>query len=177
MSWKLVRDLLVGACRIGAGLAFTVLICSVTIQVLGRSVFADSPVWTEELTRFALLHLTGFGAGLSFRTGDLVHVDIVCEALPGRLPWRLRLVSATATAIFALALVSPALRFMNIGALQTSPTLGVRMNFIHASMVVLLGSLAVFAALRVLGMLTGATDGRPTGGEQHPDTATAELPS
>ncbi len=64
--------------RFLVGLSFSVLIVSVTIQVLGRSGFFDSPVWTEELTRFALLYLTAFGVGLSYLTGDLVNVDIVC---------------------------------------------------------------------------------------------------
>ena len=72
------------------------------IQVLGRSFFHSSPVWTEELTRFALLYLAAFGAGLSYRTGDLVNVDMICEALPGRWPWLLRLVSAAATAALCL---------------------------------------------------------------------------
>jgi len=143
--------------------AFAVLIVAVTIQVLGRSVLLDSPVWTEELTRFALLYLAAFGVGLSFKTGVLVNVDIVSESLPGRWPWLLRLVSAAATAILSAVLIMPAWKYTAIGAMQTSPALGWRMDFIHASVLVMLTSLCLFSSLRCLAMLMGESDGQPDG--------------
>ena len=49
--------------RLGVGISFLILIGAVTVQVVGRSFVGSSPVWTEELTRFALLYLAGFGTG------------------------------------------------------------------------------------------------------------------
>ncbi len=147
--------------RAATGIAFLVLIAAVLIQVLGRSVFASSPVWTEELTRFALLFLAAFGAGLSFKSGDLVNVDLVCETLPGKLPWVLRLVSAIATAVLCALLIVPAWTYTAIGALQSSPALGWRMDFIHASIMTCLASLLLFSLARVGAMLTGLSDGLP----------------
>jgi TRAP-type transport system small permease protein len=154
------------ASRVAAGLAFAVLGAAVIIQVVGRTFLASSPVWTEELTRFALLYLAAFGVGLSYRTGDLVNVDLVCEATPGRWPWILRLVSAIATAALCLVLLAPAWAYTSVGKLQTSPALGWRMDFIHASVLVLLASLLLFSVLRVVRMLTGASDGRPIAAEE-----------
>ncbi|WP_159590593.1 TRAP transporter small permease [Chelativorans xinjiangense] len=151
---------LITLCRLAVGLSFAILIFAVLVQVLGRSVFSSSPVWTEELTRFALLYLAAFGAGLSYRSGDLVNVDIVSEALPGRLPVLLRFLSAAATVILCAALILPAWRFTVIGSLQTSPALGWRMSFIHASVLVLIVSLLVFAVMRAVAMLAGRSDGR-----------------
>ena len=144
----------------GTGLSFTVLLAAVLIQVVGR-LYGSSPVWTEELTRYALLFTVAFGAGLSFRTGDLVNVDVVCEALPGRVPRMLRLLSAIATAGLALYLLPHAWRYVAIGKMQTSPALGLRMDFVHVTVWLMLAFLALFATLRVLGMLTGAEDGKP----------------
>jgi TRAP-type transport system small permease protein len=158
--------LVTGLARVLAGVAFLVLSASVIIQVLGRSVFSASPVWTEELTRFALLYLAAFGAGLAYRTGDLVNVDLICEALPGRWPWALRLVSAIATAGLCALLLPAAWRYTSIGAMQTSPALTWRMDFIHASILVLLASLLVFSALRVVRMLAGTSDGKPLAAEE-----------
>jgi len=146
--------------RLGAGLAFAVLIGTVLIQVLGRT-FAASPVWTEELTRFALMFMVAFGAGLAFRSGDLVNVDVVCESLPGRAPWALRLLAAVVTAGLALYLLPHAWRYVAIGKMQTSPALGLRMDFVHLTVWLLLALLALFATLRVVGMLSGAEDGKP----------------
>jgi TRAP-type C4-dicarboxylate transport system permease small subunit len=160
-----IIDLVVGASRVAVGIAFAALSAAVIIQVLGRS-FAASPVWTEELTRFALLYLAAFGAGLSYRSGDLVNVDLVCEALPGRWPWLLRLVSAAATAVLCAFLIPAAWRYTAIGAMQTSPALGWRMDLIHASILFLLASLFLFAALRAVRMATGTSDGKPHAAEE-----------
>lgn len=146
--------------RLGTGLSFLVLIVAVTVQVVARTL-AGSPVWTEELTRFALLYLAGFGTGLALFSGDLVNVDLVSEGLPGRWPWVLRLVSAVLVLVFAALLIWPALRFTQIGAMQTSPAMALPMNYVHASVLLLLAMLGLAAALRIIGMLTGTVDGRP----------------
>ncbi|MFV0358794.1 TRAP transporter small permease [Tropicimonas sp.] len=156
---KLTR-LVSAICMVGVGVSFAVLIAVVLIQVVGRSLGA-SPVWTEELTRFALLYLAAFGVGLSFRSGDLVNVDVVCESLPAPMPRVLRMVSAVLTGALALVLIPYAWKFTAIGKMQTSPALGVRMDYIHFTVVLLLVTLFVFAALRVINMLAGRTDGLP----------------
>jgi len=136
------------------GVAFLVLIVAVTIQVLGRSGFFESPVWTEELTRFALLYLTAFGVGLSYLRGDLVNVDVVCESLPGRIPWFLRLLSAAIIIVLTSVLLLPAWKFTEIGVFQTSPALGWRMDFIHASVLILLATLLIFSVIRMISLFT-----------------------
>lgn len=144
--------------RIGLGLSFAVLITAVMIQVLGRS-FASSPIWTEELTRFALLYLCAFGIGLAWRSGDLVNVDIVCESLPGQWPKRLRFVAAIFSCALCVVLLVPAWKFVSIGAFQTSPAMSLQMTYVHLSVFILLASLAVFSLLRVLSMLFCKDDG------------------
>ena len=156
MVKRVLQSLNKGVIRLAevlVGLSFGVLIVAVTIQVIGRSPLFDSPVWTEELTRFALLYLTAFGVGLSYLRGDLVNVDVVCEALPGRLPWVLRLVCGVIIALLGLVLIVPAWKFTAIGAYQTSPALGWRMDYIHASVLCLLVMLFVFALVRIGAML------------------------
>lgn len=152
--------LIVVLARIGAGVAFAVLMGAVLLQVVGR-LTGNAPVWTEELTRYALLYMIAFGVGLAFRSGDLVNVDVVCESLPGRAPWVLRLVAAVVTGGLALYLLPGAWKYTSIGKMQTSPALGVRMDYIHVTVFLMLGLLAVFATLRLLGMLSGTEDGLP----------------
>ncbi|MET4104133.1 TRAP-type C4-dicarboxylate transport system permease small subunit [Roseovarius sp. MBR-78] len=146
--------------QLGTGLSFAILIVAVLLQVTGR-LTGLSLVWTEELTRYALLFMVAFGAGLAFRTGYLVNVDVVCETLPGRAPWVLRLLAALMTAGLALYLLPHAWRYVAIGKMQTSPALGLRMDFVHVTVWLMLIILAIFALLRVVGMVTGAEDGKP----------------
>ncbi|MCV3270686.1 TRAP transporter small permease [Roseobacter sinensis] len=157
---KRIERWIVTACSIGVGLSFLVLVFAVLVQVIGRG-FGSSPVWTEELTRFAMLYTVAFGAGLAFRSGDLVNVDIVCERLPGAWPWRLRLLCGAATAGLCLYLIPAAWKYVSVGALQTSPALGVRMDLIHFSVFALLSTLAIFAVLRVIAMALCGDDGQP----------------
>ncbi|MFD0979195.1 TRAP transporter small permease [Tropicimonas aquimaris] len=155
-----LTNLVSALCKVGVGLSFALLIVVVLVQVIGRTTGA-SPVWTEEMTRFALLYLAAFGVGLSFRSGDLVNVDVICENLPEPLPWVLRLVSAFLTGAVALILIPHAWKFTSIGKMQTSPAMGIRMDLIHITVTLLLALLFLFAALRVINMLAGRSNGLP----------------
>lgn len=48
-----------------------------------------------------------------------------------------------------------------IGSRQTAPSLGWRMDFIHASQLVLFVALGLWALMRIAEMLSGRHDGRP----------------
>ncbi|OCX63785.1 C4-dicarboxylate ABC transporter substrate-binding protein [Thioclava sp. SK-1] len=158
---KLVIATLITIARIATGISFAVIILAVLFQLAGRSGLTDAVVWTEELTRFALLFLAAFGVGLSYRSGNLVNVDIVMDLLPARLAWALRLICAVITFGFGVVLIKSTLLYLSIGARQTAPSLGIRMDVIHASVMVALISLSLFAALRVIEMLIGVSDGTP----------------
>lgn len=161
-----VVSILTTIARIATGLSFLAIIVAVVIQLLGRSGVIDAVVWTEELTRFALLYLAAFGVGLAYRSGDLVNVDIVCEALPDRASWVLRLIAAVITVGFGVLLIKATWLYVSIGVRQTAPSLGVRMDFIHASVLVALVSLSLFALVRVIGMLTRQEQGLPEKSEE-----------
>lgn len=153
MEWiKRIERMIALLCRVGAGLAFAVLIASVLLQVIARNI-GSSPVWTEELTRFALLYMVAFGAGMSLVTGELASVDAVCGRLPAR--WRIRLKRVALLAVLGLcvALIWPASKFTAVGVMQTSPALGLRMNFVHVSVQILLIILAVFSLIGLVGTL------------------------
>jgi TRAP-type C4-dicarboxylate transport system permease small subunit len=163
---KRIETAIVWICSIGVGIAFLALIAAVLTQVLGRT-FGSSPVWTEELTRYAMLYMVAFGAGLSIRSGDLVNVDVVCESLPGAWPRRLRFVAAVATFGLCAYLIPAAWKYVTIGKLQTSPALGVRMDFVHLSVFALLVVLALFAATRVIMMIAYRDSGLPVNRMEH----------
>lgn len=150
-----------GLCRLLILAAFLLLSGAVLLQVFARTFLSTSPVWTEELTRFCLIYIGALGAGLALRSGDMVNVDLLCENLPGRGPWVMRLLSALLTAGFALTLLPAAWAYTMIGSRQTAPSLGWRMDFVHASMLVLFLALALWALMRAFEMLTGRHDGRP----------------
>ncbi len=155
-----IRDTLILVAKVGVAVSFAVMIAAVLIQVVGRTA-GSSPVWTEELTRFALLFMVAFGVGLSLRTGDLVNVDVVCESLPAPLPTVLRFVGAVIILGFTALILPEAWKFFSIGSFQKSPAMGLRMDVMHGTILIFLGSLFVFALVRIVEMFAG-TDQRPT---------------
>ncbi|MCR8493513.1 TRAP transporter small permease [Ochrobactrum sp. WV_118_8] len=150
-----------GICRLLILAAFLLLMGAVLLQVYARTFLSSAPVWTEELTRFCLLYIGALGAGLALRSGDMVNVDLLCESLPGRIPWLLRLVSAALTVAFAAILLPAAWDYTMIGSRQTAPSLGWRMDFVHATQLILLVALGLWALMRIIEMLSGRHDGRP----------------
>lgn len=156
-----IEHLLVSIFRVAIGISFAALIVVVLTQVLART-YGTSPVWTEELTRYSLLYLAAFGAGLAYKSGDLVNVDIFCEAFGEVWSRRLRLFSAVLTAIMCFVLLVPAWRYVEIGAFQTSPAMGLQMTYVHLSVFALLLILFLFASLRIVAMVVYKEDGRPT---------------
>ena len=153
------------AFRVLVGLAFAALLAAVTVQVVGRALGA-SPVWTEELARFALLYLAAFGTCLGLASGDLVDVDVVRSAVPAPAARGMRALGLALTAALSFGLLPAAWLYTGIGVRQTSPALGWRMDFLHASVLVLLAALGLFAALALLELLLGGGD---AGAGEDPD--------
>ncbi|UAB73236.1 TRAP transporter small permease subunit [Vibrio sp. SCSIO 43132] len=155
-----IEEILVSCCRWLIGIAFAALIVAVLMQVVGR-LSGDSPIWTEEMTRFALLYVASIGAGLSFRSGDLVNVDVFCEAFGEVWSKRFRLLSAVLTAVMCAVLFAPTWQYVEIGQLQTSPAMELPMHFAHFSIMALLLLLFVFSLLRAVSIALLGQDGRP----------------
>lgn len=134
--------------RAFTGIAFSVLILSVLLQVFSRLALPSSPVWTEELSRFALLYMVAAGCGVAIRSGDLVNVDLFTALLPERGRLVLELLVQLVVIVFLASLIMPAWKFVTIGAMQTSPALGWPMNTIHFIVLLAPISLILFSLER-----------------------------
>ncbi|SMF51985.1 TRAP-type C4-dicarboxylate transport system, small permease component [Tistlia consotensis] len=143
--------------------AFAVIVGAVAIQIVARSFLPHSPVWTEELTRFALLYLAAAGAGLALRSRDLVDVDIAVAALPPRGRRAMRILACLATLLLAVAMFGPSLDFTAIGTFQTSPTLGWPMSLVHVVTTIAAGSLGLFALAEIAELLLAPHADVPAG--------------
>ena len=149
--------LIVGVSRIVVLAAFAIIIMAVCVQIVSRTFLSQSPVWTEELTRFALLYLAAAGAGLSLRSGDLVNVDIFVASLPPAGVKAASVIAALASLLLAGLMFLPSLQFTSIGRLQTSPALDWPMSGMHFITTLAAGSLFIFALGRIVEVLLPPT--------------------
>lgn len=150
-------DRLHAALRVVVALCFCVLLLAVLLQVVSRLTLPNPPVWTEELSRFALLFCAAFGIGLALRSGELVGVDLVTMMLPKAARAGVEIASCLVMAGFGLLLIQPAWSFVDIGSLQTSPALQWNMFWVHMSVLIAPVALVLAAAERMLRVMSGLT--------------------
>ena len=136
-------------------ITIAVMIIAVTTQVFARTFLPQAPIWTEEMSRFTLLFIAGFGAGLAVLSGDLVNVDLALMMMPKSIRGFFEKISALLVAAFGFAMIPASLEYTESGMWQTSPTLAFPMHYVFISMTFLttmLGFYGVIKFLRLIGV-------------------------
>ncbi|MDR3077438.1 MAG: TRAP transporter small permease [Planctomycetota bacterium] len=142
----------------GMALSFLGLVGVVLLQVFARLALPKVPSWTEELSRYFLLWLVGFGGGLAMRDGGYVNVDLLLNLFPA---WLKKLILAIGNLLIAaLMLLFTQQAWINtvrVGMRQTSPVLYIPMQYIFGSMVALGAGTVIFTlAVFVAGLIRPA---------------------
>ncbi|PYE86597.1 TRAP transporter small permease [Phyllobacterium leguminum] len=148
-------------CRVGTVIAFGVLIVMVTLQVLGRIPGFPAPIWTEEVSRFALLYLVAFSCGLAALGGELVNVDLLTSTLPAKAQAAIEKLADLATIIFSLAIIPGAYAYVMNSFGERARSFDAPMVIVYITILIIPVSLAFFYLARLFGF------GRPM---QHQET-------
>jgi TRAP-type transport system small permease protein len=141
------------ALRFLVGLLFALLMAAVMLQVTTRLMLPKPPVWTEEFSRFMLILITAFGAGLALRSGELVGVDLLTGSLPERGRALAEIIGMVVVMGFCALLIPPGLDFVDIGGIQTSPALQWNMFWMHLAVILAPATLALACIERILGLI------------------------
>lgn len=142
----------------GAVLGLVVMVGAVVVQIVGRYVFAQPPVWTEELARYAMIWAGCLGASVAFRRlADPRVIDLAAHPRPG-----LRRLTAVAGAGAAVAFLGPILWFGLFGpgmdparghlarsARRTSEALEIPMSWIAAAPAVMSALILIHALILI----------------------------
>jgi TRAP-type C4-dicarboxylate transport system permease small subunit len=132
-----------------SSLFFTGLICVVLLQVYARMFLPRSPHWTEEASRFLMLYMVAFAAGLAAKERAYVNVDIFVNFLRGRLRAFVQLLIDLAVVVLMGATVWFAWKNALVGRIQTSASLAIPMQWIFGSMALHSGSILLYTAALV----------------------------
>ena len=121
----------------------------VLLQIYARLFLALAPSWTEEAARLFFVVAIGFAAGLGLRSGEYVHFDFLFQRM--NVAWQRRV--ALGVDLLTVALVGVflvfAVEFTVLGWAERSPSLKFPMAIPFAGMVVMGGSLLVYAVDRL----------------------------
>lgn len=142
--------------------AFVVMIVAVLVQVVARTFMDQAPLWTEEASRVSLLFIMSLGVGASFLTGDLVNVDLALMLMPAGVRRFFDLLSTLLVSVFSFMLIPGAWDFTVSGSWQTSPILGVQMQYVFVSMLIFSVLLGVFGIVKFIRILKHVPVSQPT---------------
>ncbi len=131
-----VNHLLTLAC----GAALGVMVLSVALGVLVRFVFTHtsyriSVPWTEEVSRYLMIWTVFLGGAVAARSGKLIGVEFVVQALAPRLGRAVKYLSLGLGLVFYTLLCVVGWQWVEFGQSQTSPVLELPLVVINLAMV------------------------------------------
>lgn len=101
-----LAGIIAGGAALGAGALFLINIANILMGVFARYVFRSSPIWTEELSRFALAWMVLVAATPTLVHGEHMRIDLLVRRMP---PW-----AARAAAVIRHSVVLGAALFMTV---------------------------------------------------------------
>jgi TRAP-type transport system small permease protein len=132
--------------RFSAGLAKASLIASVAglfavvatvaLQVFGRYVLNDTPVWAESLTLVMALYVSLIGAAVGVRDAGHIGMESLLVLAPERLRLRMEMVIHVLVAIFGLMMVWNGWALTESVKAYQMPTLGISEGFKYFPLVI-----------------------------------------
>lgn len=97
------------------------MVCLVVGNVFCRYVLHFSLIWAEEISQYLMVWMVFLGAGLAFRQGRHVAVEMLQDALPGQLGRTMRWSVLIVSALFLAGLTVLGIRYAVFGAAQLTP--------------------------------------------------------
>ncbi len=137
-----------------SSLCFAGLIAVVLLQVFARLFLARSPHWTEEASRFLMLYMVAFAAGLAARDRTYVNVDFLLNMLKGRFKALVNLCIDLLSIVLMAAIAWYGWDNAMVGRIRTSASLSVPMHLIFMAVVLHAVSTAFYTAIHVINDLT-----------------------
>ncbi len=119
-------------------------------QVVMRYAFNRAPYWSDEVVRFLFVWLSFLGAAAGVHGGMHIGIDIIANKLPPRGRLLLKGVISAIMALFGLALLWYGLDSTMHAHAQPSPTVGLPMSWVYASVPVCGALIAILAAFESL---------------------------
>ncbi|MGI9570906.1 MAG: TRAP transporter small permease, partial [Desulfobulbia bacterium] len=110
---------------------FTVIICTVFLQVVARYVFNSPPAWSEELARYCQVWMVLLTSSICIRKGSHLAVDYLTHYLSGRLKRWLGIFSHTLIILYLGAVLYYGFVLVKVGQFQYSPAMEIRMTFMY----------------------------------------------
>lgn len=132
---------------------FTIIICTVFLQVVARYVFNSPPAWSEELARYCQVWMVLLTSSICIRKGSHLAVDYLTHNLSGRLKRWLGIFSHTLIIFYLGAVLYYGFVLVKVGQFQYSPAMEIRMTFMYLVFPIAYSMMLIEAVLVTVGLM------------------------
>jgi TRAP-type C4-dicarboxylate transport system permease small subunit len=107
---------------------YAMIVSSIFIEVLRRSVLSYSSVWTEEIARYAFIYIAYIGASAAIRERAHIRIDVILNLLPNRAKLILYIFGDILTLILAVVSIYMSMESVLVSLHFDSVTHGLRIS-------------------------------------------------
>lgn len=137
--------------KIGTLLSTWGLIAMVLLQIICRFSWFDTPSWTEEASRILFIYAISFASGLALKSSNYyVALDAFYNMFDPKL--KLFLDKSIPVVIFILFAIFAfySIRFISLGTIEKSPSMGFNMGVTFCSMFIIGASICYYAWYKIV---------------------------
>lgn len=131
------------------------IVAVVAIQVFGRYVMNDTPVWAESTALVLVLYVTLLGAAVGVRDAGHIGMESLLVLAPERIRNRMELLIHVLVAAFGAIMAWNGAILAASVAPYKIPTLGISEAFNQAPLVISGALIALFSVEHIIALLTG----------------------
>jgi TRAP-type C4-dicarboxylate transport system permease small subunit len=113
------------------GFLMFLMVAVITAQVISRYVFGSPFTWSEELGRYTFVWMSFLGMAVGMKYGSHIALDILEKKLTGVSQKSLVLFNNLLLTVFGVLLTYSGYMLVQVGSRQTSPSLGIPMQFVY----------------------------------------------
>jgi len=123
---------------------FILLILTVLLQVVSRFFFTQAPAWTEELSRVFFIYSVSFSCGLGILNNSYISINIFKKKFSKHSQFLVEKFIQFSIITFMVLFQFQSIKFLQVGALQTSPSLGINMFWFYFPILIIPSSIMCF---------------------------------
>jgi len=123
---------------------FILLILTVILQIFSRFFFIQAPSWTEELSRVFFIYSVSFSCGLGVLKNSYISINLFIKKFSILKQFLIQKFIQLSIIIFMILFQFQSIKFLQVGSLQTSTSLGINMFWFYFPILIIPSSIICF---------------------------------
>jgi len=120
------------------------------IQIFARFFLASAPSWTEEASRLFFIYAMSFAAGLALRDKYFVELDYFYQKFSKTIKFIIDMLIQLCTVLLFAIMGFYSLQYIQLGSIETSPSMRIPMSFAFASILLMSVTVVVYALVEII---------------------------